>query len=135
MTDNEIKKVLECCASQCEDACNDCPCVDGECIATTDYVLDLLNRQQAEIERLTERDEIAERIIREQGGAILSLKNKIRRLSEKDEKTIITRIVERNTAIKEFAEKCKKELRTGEIIMDKSIRDIIDNLVKETVGE
>lgn len=51
MTDNEIIKCLECCASEEENACDDCYCANGKCIATTPYVLDLINRQQAEIER------------------------------------------------------------------------------------
>ena len=37
----------------------------------------------------------------------------------------------KSEAIKEFAERLKKELRTGYPIMDKSICDIIDNLAKE----
>jgi hypothetical protein len=53
MTDNEIIKALECCASG--DGCEDCPrskqC-DG--IEHIQYALDLINHQQAEIERLKE---------------------------------------------------------------------------------
>ena len=53
MTDNEIIKSLECCADHNNaDACDDCPCLKGECISTTPYVLDLINRQKAEIEAL-----------------------------------------------------------------------------------
>ena len=64
MTDNELKKwnkdaedriikALECCADEGNiDACDDCPCQKGKCISTTPYVLDLINRQKAEIERL-----------------------------------------------------------------------------------
>ncbi len=38
-------------------------------------------------------------------------------------------------AVKEFAERLKEDLRTGEPIRDYALRDVIDNLVKEMVGE
>lgn len=50
MTDNEIIKLLECCAkSQCSKCYYSKEC-DG--YAQVNYALDLINRQQAEIERL-----------------------------------------------------------------------------------
>lgn len=63
MTDNEIIKAFRCCYLN-EDECEECPCFkDGHC---TDYgdvftivkqVLDLINRLQAENERLKAEDE------------------------------------------------------------------------------
>ena len=54
MTDNEIIKALECCASECFNACDNCPfykqCENDEQLSK--FALDLINRQQAEIERL-----------------------------------------------------------------------------------
>ena len=41
----------------------------------------------------------------------------------------------RAEAITEFAEKGKRELRSGNAIMDKSIADIIDQIAKEMKGE
>lgn len=54
MTDNEIIKALECCSS--DDAnCDDCPankyCTNDD-FCLTGAILDLIKRQQAEIERL-----------------------------------------------------------------------------------
>ena len=51
MTDNEIIKALECCID-CD--CTDCPCNTREGCKDIDYeaMLDLINRQKAEIEEL-----------------------------------------------------------------------------------
>ena len=52
LTDNEIKKALECCMhGKCEE---DCPfSIDREkCHKLDDFVLDLINHLQAENERL-----------------------------------------------------------------------------------
>ncbi len=70
MTDNEIIKALECCTKH-KHLCFGvlCPCFD-ECQGDTSFlgklVLDLLNRQKAEIERLqkelSEKQEIIKRL-------------------------------------------------------------------------
>lgn len=64
MTDDEIVKALECCNEDDEDisdliVCNKCPlCDDTRCTNhLRDFSLDLINRQQAEIEKL--KDEVA----------------------------------------------------------------------------
>ena len=55
LTDNEIVKALECCID-CK--CKECPCyknIEGEMYCTEideEEILDLINRQQAEIEKL-----------------------------------------------------------------------------------
>lgn len=50
MTDNKIIKALECCK---KDDCDNCPNDFGNCYANlSGYALDLINRQQAEIEKL-----------------------------------------------------------------------------------
>ena len=53
MTDREIIKALECC-NDCD--CKGCPCnSDSDCKGIDDAeILDLIKRQQAEIERLKE---------------------------------------------------------------------------------
>lgn len=54
MTDSEIIKALECCMD-CD--CKNCPCQteDGHCLDLDEgLILDLINRQKAEIERLKE---------------------------------------------------------------------------------
>ena len=61
MTDAEIKKALECCATLDSEGCSKCP-LNKKCDAGDEIdslmrlALDLINRQQAEIERL--KDEV-----------------------------------------------------------------------------
>lgn len=54
MTDNEIIKALECHAEESLDTCSLCPLlnIEGCAYEAAKYALDLINRQQAEIERL-----------------------------------------------------------------------------------
>ena len=58
MTDNEIIKALECCGKPVnEECCSECPYhLGGEenCHKLLGDIIDLINRQQAEIERLNE---------------------------------------------------------------------------------
>ena len=111
MTDNEIIKAFEYCEVLYSEDCIGCPCfnsVDG-CIGAND-VLSLINRQKAEIEGMTYKVEHLE----------FRLENA------------------RGEAIKEFAERLKKDLcyedffETNVVFLDESK---IDNLVKEMVGE
>ena len=100
--------------------------------------------QQAEIERLKKQDVTAEKIIREQGGTILTLKDENSRLfdrncelSEKGEKAVIACIAARNEAIKEFAERLKDDMvpNIDDSYIESFVEEYIDNLVKEKVGE
>ena len=57
LPDNEIIKALECCSSQPQELCCNCPIdirkIKGGCItALTTYAIDLINRLQAENKRL-----------------------------------------------------------------------------------
>ena len=56
MTDNEIIKALECCTDESYENCNECPysidTLSCERIKLLEDSLDLINRKQAEIERL-----------------------------------------------------------------------------------
>lgn len=54
MTDNEIIKVFECCSKPVSENCKECPLYSVDCleIDIEKFALDLINRQQAEIERL-----------------------------------------------------------------------------------
>ena len=76
--------------------------------------LDLINRQQAEVERLN----IRLRKERHQFDDLGKMYSEIRA-----------------EAIKEFAERLKAELTTGMGAMRMSTLGVIDNLVKEMVGE
>ena len=130
MTDNEIIKALECCLSSNDlFACWKCPavksniCCDGSSKISNgivNSVLDLINRQKAEIERLKS----LERNVYE---TVEKLKNKIE-----------------SEARKEFAERLKEELtdkkykyvtetnysKTVNSVIDSCVGSI-DNLVKE----
>ena len=115
MKDSEtIIKTLECCIN---DDCDNCPETFGNCEHNAmRKALDLINRQQAEIERL-EKHELSEAM--------------------KFNKSTINQI--KSEAIKEFAEKVKEEVTyyedtCGVFTPFVDCRDI-DSLVKEMVGE
>ena len=67
MTDAEIKKALECCANYGLLKCNKCPMRNGSKTCMYDLsklTIDLINRQQAEIEELTAAKKTYENIIK-----------------------------------------------------------------------
>lgn len=117
MTDNEIIKALKTC-SEIPFNCSDCPYYEiGGCITETKIdALDLIRRQQAEIERLKDNKQIE--------------------ISERLEKEI------RSEAIKEFADRLKEKLSDCRIVNDfiyigydtGDALNSIDNLAKEMVG-
>ncbi len=124
ITNEEIKKALECCASDdytCED------CLFDSCRQLTKDAIDLINRQQAEIERLKEYENIRpagcpncsrgnfsnSKFCSHCGAQLQGKKKEIKA-----------------EAIKEFSERLKRnEGRRGVPIAT------IDNLVKEMVGD
>lgn len=60
MSEEEIKKALECCSDQDKNLCRVCPLskLQGECVEIkSKNALDLINRQKAEIERLKKPNE------------------------------------------------------------------------------
>lgn len=59
VTDSDIKKALECCKKACVNRCEGCPYRDRIMCALDlrKDAIDLINRQQAEIERLTNKCE------------------------------------------------------------------------------
>ena len=156
MSDNEIIKALECCID-CD--CKNCPCQteNGHCMEIDEtLILDLINRQKAEIENLREENEIyrranfliaGQRDARDkeivcleaelesvQSGADL-LKAEVKRL-EKRLKTA------KSEAIREFAERLKKLIlpQLGISTLEKTeayhfCLVELDNLVKEMTEE
>ena len=118
MTDTEIKKALECCSMSSYPACRDCPYhddyVNRDCINKRNAdIKDLINRLQAENERLKE--------VNDSFTDIGKLYSEIKA-----------------EAYKEFAEKLKEKLvyehffETEVVFLDK-IK--IDKVLKELVGE
>ena len=118
MTDNEIIKVIEKCASIGE-SCEDCPFYEyTDCDKRLKECFhDMLNRQKAEIERLKK--------------TVVDLNANITDLIFQEEKA-------KSEAIKEFAERLKgyaKELKIGDNIYLQVVgAGRIDNLVKEMEG-
>ena len=116
MTDKEIIKALECCYRKGGTPCRDCPFNEFEdCndVLMADYVFNLINRQQEEIERLKEQPYTFQIEV-----------------SKKIESEI------KSKAVKEFAERLKKVWwDNGYESPDVDFDDFVDNLVKEMVGE
>lgn len=112
MTDNEIIKALECCCASGVDTCSDCPlhhqfgCIDK----VKKNILDLINRQKAEIERLNIRNKALAHIIKNYDWKFAKAKTE---------------------AIKEFAERLKQIKTNLETLRMPLLNMDIDNLVKE----
>ena len=131
MTDNEIIKAFKCC--YIDGMCNDCPAHNKkDCRGINASVLDLINRQKAEIERL-EKD--SKRLKKVQ----MQLDDAMKMYS-----------IIKAEAVKEFAERLNKEAekvgidREGDFVeTDDKIYDTVanwckatsNNLVKEMVGD
>ena len=118
MNDNEIIKALECCQSPTAE-CKNCPMPkdiqdDCRCMETISRnALSFINRQKAEIERLTTLAEL---------GNMRANDYRVMRNKAKNA---------RAEAIKEFAER----LKTYFEIETNIFTNYIDNLVKEMVGD
>lgn len=130
MTDNEIVKALECCSIK-ED-CKGCyfDTHEAEDICAREVVknaFDLINRQQAEIERLNrENNENFDK------WNVLDERTK-KRYAELYEEA---KSVVRTEAVKEFAEKVKEKLSWDTGYDDKRLfENDIDEIVKEIAGD
>ena len=83
MTDNEIIKLLECCKkSQCSKCYYSKEC-DG--YTQVNYALDLINRQQAEIQRITEKFNCQQTVYADLSKIIKNQKEEIVRLEYENE--------------------------------------------------
>jgi hypothetical protein len=148
ITDEEIKKALECC---CENnVCNECPLdyltFSSECASKLSInALDLINRQKAEIERLTTLAELGNkrandyRVMRDRA---VKAEKEIERLMQiiEDKGGLILIEYAKSEAYKEFAERLKIIMRDRYLNSDMRYSmfvtpEDIDNLLKEMVGE
>ena len=121
MIDTEIIKALECCLDNSPLTCKDCPMfnvTNSTMVCSkivTKFALDLINRQQAEIERLNNN----------LSAMVVTMRNSAK--------------ATRNEAIKEFAERLKEKKQEVFTAVNDSSYAVtvykIDNLVKEMVGE
>ena len=113
-TYEQTKKALECCKHKTPE-CNKCPIRQAGCaMLIASLALDLINRQEAEIKRLKEKNRLANQCT----------PKAIRRA--------------RAEVIKEFAQRLKAEVLKNTVGNDSFaylIFGYIDNLVKEMIGE
>ena len=123
MTDNEIKKALECCTTKGAN-CKGCPAfvkVDrSNCKKYFRGAIDLINRLQAENERLKE---VNEKLLIDFNG----LSGFIHRVKAAAYKEFAERLKERNVSIYEYNEKIISAIPLT--------KEDIDNLLKEMIGE
>ncbi len=136
MTDEQIVKALECCGHQEE--CTICPLDDmggiDKCLHTLLLnALDLINRQKAEIE---EKDIEIDILIRKKESLcdeISELKAEVERLEKiLDKRCDVCPAV--TTAIKDFAYRLKESFRKN-LMLSSYVRKMVDDLVKEMVGD
>ena len=132
-TDEEIKSSLEVIATTRN--CNECKirnCKWGTCNCsqiTANVALDLINRQQAEIERLKSVQLVQANRIAELRGTKFEQINVIQNLKQQ-------LITSKSEAVKEFAERLKKVwFDNGYESPDVDFEDFVDNLVKEMTGD
>ena len=124
MTDNEIIKALKCCWNG---ECNNCPnqsnCAE---ISVFDSVIDLINRQKAEIERLINRVSVLAEI--EKDYAL--------KYGDDFDVSIVKKKI-KSEARKEFAErlKAKSKKRVSDIYGERIYFKDIDNLLEEMESE
>ena len=120
LNDNEIIKALECCKRAAVRQCEGCPYKERSSCAfeLRRDALDLINRQQAEIERLKLEVEAVDELINP-----LPFKSNFDRAIE----------TAKSEAIKEFAERLKGMHRhnTTSVTSLVTVFDNINNLVKE----
>ena len=132
MTDNEIIKALDCCANceSCDFETTNCPLVEEmECRSLlAQKALDLITRQQAEIERLKTELDFAKAFRKETDAEFSLMHRKYGNMLK----------AAKSEAYKEFAEELKHFIipqkadgYTREIVLKRDI----DNLLKEMAGE
>ena len=147
-TDNEIKKALECCVKDDileadNKACLECPMNDDNACTFNlrKYTLNLINRQQAEIERLKNCVKSEDEVMDIAKRTMEPLVKEITR-----EQIDIAVKLSKTEAIKEFAERLKTEFSQYQreyrnVLNDEGACAMIiakkgvDNLLKELVGE
>lgn len=121
MTDNEIIKILECCANA---DCKSCPCnIDNHHCKDigSQEILDLINRQKAEIDKLKSRNNFLE----------IEYKNQSNLFWERVEGA-------KSEAISEFAERLKKKtypfpcaIGVENAVTIRAINDLVEEMAGE----
>ena len=132
MTDNDIKKALELCATLDSGNCKKCPCReickenDG---TLTKSILDLINRQKAKIEALQMDNKQLQSDVK---GLWECEKEKVESAKQKVICACKMLKTAKSEAIKEFADRLKEKLQWDVEFDNKLVFESdIDNLVKE----
>ena len=150
MTDNEIIKALECCIE--DEDCSHCPSTKEMPYCSNDIMagaLNLIKRQQAEIERLgellrikAEGENILNDVIAEQQAELEDLREIV--FMDRTEEIKKKNKELKSEAVKEFGDKLKNKIKiecnpygkpTFDYDTSIAIMRYIDNLVTEMVGE
>ena len=102
MTDKEIVKALECCANE---DCDNCPnCIVMFCIVDLEsYALDLINRQQEQIEAAISGQETLQKALAEKDKEVAELNSDLKLLKNNHEhlKTNFDETVEKNKRLRD----------------------------------
>lgn len=102
MTDNAIIKALECCLNE---DCNNCPnCCGCYCIENLmSYALDLINRQQEQLEAAIAGQETLQKALAEKGREVAELNSDLKLLKNNYEhlKTNFDETVEKNKRLRD----------------------------------
>ncbi len=145
MTDTEIIKALECCSNSNsdEDYCKDCPynSIKYCASAISKDALNLINRQKAEIEEIVHKLECL--LCHATGGKLSKhtypldimytfVNDEIQDYCEEARSEAVKEFVD--LAIKTICEKVNAPSPSESYIVEKCI-EVIDNLLKETVGD
>ncbi len=138
LTDSEIIKALECCHENSD--CGDCMFAlhrthDGTCVDMLHTnALDLINRLQAENERLSKKNIALNRCAIPSSGTILKVGNALL-FAEKEEDYATTINTIKAEAYKEFAEEIENINLSNSDDYFEFKRSRFDNLLKELVGD
>ena len=141
MTDNEIIKALECCK---KDDCDNCPNDFGNCYANlSGYSLELINRQQEEIDRLRKEVNLVSIQFQDLQERYEEAQTEIEQWKEdanKYQKLCFIAVDDTEAAkseiYKEFAEHLKERWFNNHYDSpDVDFDEFVDNLLKEMVGE
>lgn len=147
-TDEEIIRNYEWCIGCTSDRCRECTMdEEGFCEEELqDLVLDLLNRQKAEIERLGKRISGQKHALFKQQAYTAELQNEIVKLKDYNENLLAANTVLSNEvleskakaeaeAYKEFADKVKQELMPYDLGAFSAVRAVLKDLTGEDTND
>lgn len=142
MTDNDFSKAFKQCLNN--ESCIGCPLdhndYASDCVSEIfKYCSDLAKRKDEMIEGLISGQETLQKFIAEKDAEIERLEKENKEIFDNYTQAVFLQTKRINEAVKEFAERLKKDLfyKCGDMNYTETCeaRRLIDNLVKERVGE